>query len=603
MSGRLPRAYISGNSVREERLADNFDVSVLFGEYRDEAQTQLELLDAALLRIEREGSLDEEERDELLRALHTLKGNSGMVGLTEIRDYVHALESVFKSPPQRWPQPALDRLFEGAAALRRATEQVGTEDQQPAAARLAALAPPAVPETVEPDAALPAAPPAPPAPSATPSDETESTRAAPDREPSESEPSAPEPSAPTGAGEVLRVPFFKLDALLNQVTELMAVGSTLRDLAAMHREALDAAELRRPLIDQLEALGRTTTGLRNTAMELRLVPVRVVFGRFPSLARDLAREQEKRVRVILEGEDTELDKSTVDVLGEPLLHLVRNAVDHGIGTPEERAARGKPEEGTLVLRALQTGDQVRIEVEDDGRGLDRERIGERAREAGLIDGDAELSPEEVAMLIFRPGFSTREEASTVSGRGIGLDVVQRKVNDLGGRIEVEDAPSGGTRFILRLPLTLAILPVLLFESAGQTLAIAATEVEETTRDWLHEWVGKTEVVRHRDELIPLARPAALFGWQDGTGKGDSVPDEPEGFLVVVRRGERAAAIMADRLLAQREVVVKALPEYLGQPKGVSGATVAPDGRVVLLLDAGEMLELNLESHRRKRFGR
>jgi two-component system, chemotaxis family, sensor kinase CheA len=298
--------------------------------------------------------------------------------------------------------------------------------------------------------------------------------------------------------------------------------------------------------------------------------------------------------VVLEGEDTELDKSTVDVLAEPLLHLVRNAVDHGIATPEERERLGKPPVGTITLRARQRGDTVEIEVEDDGAGLDLERILARARASGLVGADERPDHAEITDLIFRPGFSTRSEADEVSGRGIGMDVVATTVARLRGQMTVRAEPGEGTRFVMELPLTLAVLPVLLFEAAGEMMALPTADVEETRRVYAVRRVAGAEVIAHDDMQIPLARPAALFGWDAG-GEG---PPSPPPYAVVVRRGARVVAVAADRLIEQREVVVKALPRFLGPLRGVSGASIAPDGRVVLLLDAGNVITLNLDSHRR-----
>jgi two-component system, chemotaxis family, sensor kinase CheA len=558
-------------------MSESFDLSGLIEEFQDEARSQLDRLDAALLRLEREGSIGEEEHGALLRGLHTLKGNAGMLGYLALRDYVHAVESVFRSESHRWPQQLLDVLFEGAAAVRQAIDRVGSEEEASALARLEGLPRP------DPNAAVPEEP--------MPEPELGSRSAG-------GEAVAPTDADPSGAAEegtsTLRVPFAKLDVLVNRVSELFRLHESLTELLRENRDELESIGLRRPLLNRLETLEQLSEGVRDAAMDLRLVPIRRVFSRFPSLVRELAREQGKRVRVELEGEDTELDKSTIDALGAPLLHLVRNAVDHGIRRPEERQAAGKPAEGTIALRARHAGDSVRVEVQDDGPGLDRGKIVQRAREAGLLGPHEEPEDAEVADLILRPGFSTRSHADTVSGRGIGLNVVAQTAARLRGSLEVTGGPDGdGTRFVLHLPLTLAVVPSLVFESDGEVLALAATDVEETIRPEGRPRVADAEVVEYLDELIPIARPARLFGWmRPGTDSG--LPR----FVVIVRRGPRSAAVAADRLLEQRDVVVKALPRYLDQSRGVSGASIAPDGRVVLVLDAGGIIDLNLEAHRR-----
>jgi two-component system chemotaxis sensor kinase CheA len=330
-------------------------------------------------------------------------------------------------------------------------------------------------------------------------------------------------------------------------------------------------------------------------MEIRLVPVQRAFSRFPSLARDLAREQGKRVRVVLEGGEVELDKSMVDALADPLLHLVRNAVDHGIAPPAEREASGRPPTGTIVLRAAREGDRVRIEVADDGAGLDREALRRTARSLGIVGEQESLTPAETAELIFRPGFSTRSRSDTVSGRGIGLDAVKQRVTALRGTLTVDSPPNGGTRFVLGFPLTLAILPALIFEAEGEMFALPAVSVERTLRGAKPEAAGAAEVLRDNGELIPVSRAERVFGWSGPSAPGGGAP-----FAVVIRSGARRAALLASRLVDQRDLVVRALPRFLRRVPAVSGASVAPDGRVILLLDPAGLLELNLDLHQREK---
>jgi two-component system chemotaxis sensor kinase CheA len=557
---------------REGALSEPFDLSELLEDFRDEARDPIARLDAVLAGWERGEAVPEPDRAPLLRGLHTLKGNAGMLGLRPIQDWVHSVESVLKRSASP-PSPAMLRaLFGGATALRRAVDRAGTPEQEDAFAALTPL-------REEPESA------APPAEAPAPGDERE---APPPEAASPAEPAAPgEVRAEDLRDDVVRIPFRTLDVLLDEVGRVASEVAALDEWLEAHRRELPAG-VRRPLLDRLEALAAAADASVRTATELRMVPVGRVLARFPALVRDLAREQEKRVQVTLEGEDTQLDKSTADALAEPLLHLVRNAVDHGIETPAEREAAGKAPEATIRLRAAQEGDRVRIEVEDDGRGLDRAGIAARAREEGIVpagggDGGG------VEDLIFRPGFSTRREASAVSGRGIGLDAVRGAVSRLRGSVEVGPGEEGGTRFVLRLPLTVALVPALFFEAAGERLAVPSADVEETLRGVEVERVGAAEVVRIRGEMLPLARPGRIFGW----GGGEGVPR----FLVVVRSGTRGVALAADRLLDQRPATVRALPAALGSPRGVSGAAVAPDGRVVLVVDAAAVVELNVDLYR------
>jgi two-component system chemotaxis sensor kinase CheA len=591
-------------------LSDLLDLSELFGDFRDEGRAQLACLDEALQSLESGTAPAEDARAELLRSLHTLKGNAAMLGLRPMQELVHGVEDGFKrsTSPAALPLAALQRA---ASALRGALEAAGSPAQD------AALAPlPALRAALADALAAPEPPPAVPSrqadadagtnggrdvqeaesvPSA--ADRPEEAAAAPvERRVARGEPASPPSAAPAGAGrseagvreETLRIPFGRVDPLLSQVDDLARAVEALRVWAAERAEVLQAAGVRRGLAEQVETLNGIASTVRRSATALRLVPVERVFSRFPPLAADLARERGKRLRVELHGEGTELDKATADALLDPLLHLVRNAVDHGVETPDERRAAGKPETAVVRLSAAQEGDRVRIEVEDDGRGLDRAGIERRAREVGLLAPADEPGEEEVDELLFRPGFSTRAEVDEVSGRGVGLDVVRAAVSRLRGQVRVEDGDEGGTRFVLHLPLTVAMVPVLFFQAAGETLAIPALDVDATVRAGVPGRVGPAETVDVGDEAVPLIRVDRVFGW-------DPAPDPR--YVLVLRRGTRAAALGADRLLAQDAATVRALPAALGSPPGVSGAVVDARGRVVLLLDPEQMLELNVDLYR------
>jgi len=582
-------------------MSESFDLTELFTDFRDEGREQLAALDEALLRLEREGDVPAEERAALLRALHTLKGNAGMLGLRALQERVHALESVFKAGALPHAAADLDLLHAAATLLRRAVERAGTPAQDDALAALegirlpvpgAAPAPSAPATSAAPEPVAPADAPPPAVPStATPAGaETPATGAEQATSPGSPPPAADEAlDAETLRDEVLRIPFTRLDALLHRVGELQSAVAALAGWAAENRAALDAAGLRRTLAERLDPLDAAADTVRRTAARLRTVTLSRLLGRFPALAAELARAQGKRVRVELEGEDTELDKSTVDALAEPLLHLVRNAVDHGVETPERRAAAGKDPEALLRLSATQEGDLVRIEVEDDGAGLDVAAIAGRARSLGWVAAGAEVDAREAGEMIFAPGFSTRAEATELSGRGVGLDVVRTTVGRLRGSVAAEPGENGGTRFVLRLPLTVALVPALFFERGGEVLALAASDVEQVMRVGTLARVGAAEVMEVEGEALPVIRLDRVFGWPEAGGPG--------AVAVVVRRGERGAAILADRLLDQRPATLRPLPEALGAPAGVSGATVTVDGRAVLLLDAGGMMDLNVAFYR------
>ena len=524
-------------------MNESFDLGSLVGEFREEARDQLDRVEARLLDLEREGTLEDEARTGLLRTLHTLKGNAGMLGLSAIRDFVHALENVLKADAVEWSEPLVERLFEGEQALRAAVESAGGDRQSEVFRELTA----ARHRLVELDPGMDT----------------------PDESVDEEEDDVVEAPA---AGDLVRVPFAKLDTLLAEVGDLLGEAAGL-ELEAGHGENLVIRDL-------AETIRRRADGLRDSVMSLRLVPLNRVVGRFHALVRRLAGQQGKEARLVVEGEGTEVDKSTADALAEPLLHLVRNAIDHGIQGPEEREAAGKPRHGTIRIRAVQSGDRVRIAVEDDGAGLDRAAIRRRAEELDLMDGATD-GQTEVDQLIFEPGFSTRTDVSTVSGRGVGLDVVSQSVRELRGELSVERAEGGGTRFVLSLPLTVAIVPSLVFEAGGETLALPATYVSRTMKVTGTERLGAVEVVRSEDGLYPVADADRLFDWP-AAERGE--------FGVLVEREGKGAVLTAQRLVDQRDLVVKAMPPYGRRPPLVSGGSVLPGGRVILVLDPAELLQ-------------
>jgi len=298
------------------------------------------------------------------------------------------------------------------------------------------------------------------------------------------------------------------------------------------------------------------------------------------MVRDIAEAGGKRVVLEVSGEDTELDKTVIDELGEPLLHMIRNAVDHGIEVPEERTAEGKSAVGTIRLSAVQESNYVIIKVGDDGRGIDMERVRAKAISQGLLGDEEVVDEEALSGMIFRPGFSTRDESTEISGRGIGLDVVSRNITRLNGQVTVESVPGRGSEFTIKLPLSLAIIPALMAEVGAEVYAIPMNAVEETLRARVgdvHEVNGR-EVVRLRESVIPVVRLRDFFGINGG------VPVEERFYLVVVGRGEKRIGLAVDRLRGQQEIVIKAMDETFGRSRGVAGASILGDGRIVLIID-------------------
>lgn len=406
---------------------------------------------------------------------------------------------------------------------------------------------------------------------------------------------APATSAATGGAipgggghqvirQTVRVEIGKLDMLMNLVGELVINRSRLAQIASSER--LPALQ------ETIEELARVTFDLQNVVMKARMVPIEHVFSRFPRMVRDLATNLGKEVEFIIEGGDTELDRTVVDEIGDPLLHLLRNAVDHGIETPEERIAAGKPRKSRLRLSARHEGNQVLVELADDGRGIDLEKVRRRAVERGLVSvaDAASLSEHEIIDFLFLNGFSTADKVSDLSGRGVGLDVVRNKIGSLNGSVEVGTRKGEGTVFTIKLPLTLAIIQALLVGLGEKEIyALPLENIEEIVK--VPEGGIKTirgkEHILFRDQVVPVLRLGQLFatpGWEGGIARRN---------VVVVKSGRRRIGLLVDRLIGQQEIVIKPLDGLLAGVPGFAGATILGDGTVALILDV-----LNLEGESR-----
>ena len=551
--------------------------------YLEDARSHLEALDHCLLALEREG-LDSAVLAAVVGPLHTLKGNSGMMGFSAIKEYVHRLEDVFGQIADgglTLTPAAFDQLFAGASALRDAVERAcarrgEARDLGPEKAVLDNLLRQADGSAPPRPAVAGGGAPAPAAALAAPA-----AKAA--------------PAAPRGVdahyvatrSSTVRVDFSQLDHLLNLVGELIVSRTKLLQIGKELAETVTGRGAARELMAAVHHVGGVSALLQETVMDIRMLPVRHVFERFPRLVRDLAHEQGKEIELILEGETTRVDKAIIDEIGEPLVHLIRNSVDHGIEDPETRVARGKTRTGTVLLSAAQESNQVVITIMDDGAGIDAARVYRKAVERGILKGDEALSEREAVQLVFAQGFSTREAVTDLSGRGVGLDVVLKSIERLNGLIEVETVPGVGTKFIIQLPLTLAIISVLMVEVAGCTYAVPLSSVVETVRldaGELHR-INNRETLRIRERLIPVLRLAALFDLQAAER------EDARRYVVIIGRGDKRVGIVVDGLKGQQEVVIKALdPAVTGEPPIVAGATIMGDGRVVLILDVAALFE-------------
>lgn len=379
----------------------------------------------------------------------------------------------------------------------------------------------------------------------------------------------------------IRVSIEKLDELINTVGELVITQSMLSQLAtALADQASDDFR------NGLAQLERQMRALQESVMRVRMLPISVVFNRFPRMVRDLGMQLSKEVELRLTGEQTELDKTVLEKIGDPLVHLVRNSIDHGIEDPETRIAAGKPRGGSIHLNAYHKGGNITVEISDDGAGLDRTRLLAKARERGLIGPDEEPSDERVYNLIFHPGFSTAAEVSDVSGRGVGMDVVRRNIAELGGSVQIFSTPGEGSMVRIRLPLTLAILDGQLVRIGREVYVIPLVSIVETIqirRDQVSSIAGGTELLRLRDEYLPIIRLYDLFGVEPDSR------DLFDGLLTIVEADGRRAGILADELLAQQQVVIKSLEANFRQLPGLSGATMLGDGHVALILDVPGLL--------------
>lgn len=373
--------------------------------------------------------------------------------------------------------------------------------------------------------------------------------------------------------QTVRVDIDRLDNLMNLVGELVMHKGRLGQIASNRRIV--------ELNETIEQIDRISTDLQSVVMKVRMVPIEQVFNRFPRMVRDLAKELNKEIEFIMEGKETELDRTVIDEIGDPLIHLLRNAIDHGLESPSVRTQKGKPRIGTIILRARHEGNSVFIEVEDDGAGIQIERVKNKAVAKGIITAKEaeEMTAEQAVDLLFSPGFSTAENITDVSGRGVGLDVVKSKIESLNGEIQVDSKPGQGTKFVVKLPLTLAIIQALMVAVRDEIYAIPLSTVNETTMLSSEDirLIQNQEVIVLRGNVLPLYRLDSLL-----EVPGETVSDES--YVVVVYKGNKQIGLVVDRLIGQQEIVIKSLGKVLAGTPGIAGAIVAGDGNVRLILD-------------------
>ncbi|MEY4071188.1 MAG: hypothetical protein RL721_1802 [Candidatus Eisenbacteria bacterium] len=589
-------------------------------EFRDmffeEAGENLQTLETGLLRLESAGD-DDELLNGVFRAAHSIKGGAASFGLTDVSSFAHVMEGLLDQI-RRHERKTTSAI---ASLLLRATDMLSGLMNS---ARLNEELPPgvdAMKAELEHARSQPfdgtAAPEAAAEPSPEPI-ESEVVSEEPSTEPQTDDAPAPPPSSSGSPGYAelwsangpdtvvpgsvrpgqeprrrstdadtnasIRVSVRKVDTLVDLVGELVISQSIVTQIA----QAFTPEKLTQ-LHEALADVERNTRELQERVMRMRMVPVASVFQRFTRVVRDLATTCGKRVKLVTVGEDTEIDKGMIELLGDPLTHLVRNAVDHGLETEADRIAAGKPAEGTVSLVARTEGGSVTIDVCDDGKGLDRERIRRKAIERGLLRAEDNPSEEQLLGMIFMPGFSTAAAVTDVSGRGVGLDVVKRNVEKLNGTLQVESEPGKGSVMRIRLPLTLAILDGLVLSVGAHPFVVPLAGIEESLRptsECVHEVLGKGEVVIVRGESIPMLRTSELLGLQTRLTRST------EGLVVIAIHQGKRYALLVEEVLGQQQVVIKNLDANYRRIEGTMGATIMGDGRVALILDVAGLARLH-----------
>ena len=577
----------------------------LLNEFINESQEHLNNVEQGVLTLE-ENPADADTLNSIFRAFHTFKGGSGFLNLTPIQTLAHELESLLDLARQHKLEltpPVINLILEGGDTLKQFVVEIAAQlsGQKPAgaivvptlrllasiravlgakpdaAAAPASRAPFVLPRPAVTDPALASDPATPvagaaleaPAPAGTPPRVAETAG-----------------TAKHGAvGTAVKVDTAKLDSLVDLVGEMVIAQSLVvqsRDVTALHSEQLTR---------DLAHLGRISKELQRTAMSLRMVPVRSTFQKMKRLVHDITGKLGKHVELITEGEDTELDRTIVEEVSDPLIHMIRNSVDHGIEKPEIRAQRGKPEAGTIWLKAYHQGGNIVIEITDDGNGLDRERILAKAIEKGMIQPGEQLPDSEVFNLVLAPGFSTAEKVTDLSGRGVGMDVVRRNIEKLRGKIEIQSTPARGSTFRIFLPLTMAIIDGLIVGVGEQRYIIPTLSVCESFRPaagTITTVNGQGEMMEVRGRLRPLLRLSEQLGIRPTSN------DPTESIVIVVESGTGVRCVMVDQLIGKQEVVIKSLGETFRKNRHVAGAAILGDGRVGLILDPQALVYLEAQ---------
>ena len=564
---------------------DNNEIEELIGDFLVETSEIVDSLDHDLVELEhRQNDLD--LLNKIFRGAHTMKGSSSFLGFNKLALLTHNAEEVLnklRKGDMVVTQLVMDVLLEFVDSTKELIGEIQSgEDKVNIDATVQRLkdinlggdtsSVSARPPEVAPAAGSAPAAPAPaaaPTPAAAPVTNTQKQGAIPQQE------------------QTIRVDVSRLDALLNLVGELVLSRNRLSQLSNDLDSKFENEYLIEQLLETTSQIGMNTTELQLAVMKTRMIPIGKVFSKFPRMVRDLSRDSGKDIELVITGEETELDKSVVEEIGDPLIHLIRNSCDHGCETPEARIAKGKPGKGTVELKAYHEGNHIVIEIKDDGAGMDPDKLKRKAIEKGIMTQDEalNLTDEQAYAIIFRPGFSTTEKVTNISGRGVGMDVVRTNVEKLNGIITIKSEIDHGSTFYLKLPLTLAIIQALLVEVSEEVFAIPLASVVETVRvsiDEVHSFEGR-EVLKLRDRVLSLVRIDRTFGLEE--------VDSNEVYVVIVGLAEKQLGFIVDNLIGQEEIVIKSLGEYITGNSGIAGATITGDGRVRLIIDVAGTMEL------------
>ena len=568
----------------EEVMHDYLEDPELVRDFLQESEEHLQSVEQHIIVWEDEPD-NPEHVDTIFRGFHTIKGVAGFLNLTDIQDLAHDFENLLdevRGGRLELSKELIDLILVGIDSLRQMMEALdnslsedehiphevdvdtlvkkvrGFQDHQGDRDREGAD------ETVS-DAA-------------TGKEENAAGDSKAESGPSSADKSAKR-KASTGA---IRVETEKMDHLIDMVGELVIT----QNMVAQNRMVREATDKR--LLSDIAQLKRITSTLQNISMSLRMIPIKATFRKMKRIVRDLSRKSGKQIRLELQGEQTEIDRNMVEELYDPLVHMIRNSCDHGVEPPEERKSAGKPETGTITLNAYHQGGNVVIVVSDDGRGLSKDAIVQKAQERGLVTPDEEFTEKQAFDLLFRAGFSTAQQVTDVSGRGVGMDVVKRTIEKMRGQIDIESTQGEGTTFYINLPLTLAIIDGVIVRVGKERYVVPTLSIEQSVQPGEADYnyiAGKGETIKVRDQIFPLVRLHQLFDVET------EVTDPWEGIVVLVDAGEERVGLLVDNLVDKQEVVIKSMGERLRSLPGISGGAILGDGTVGLILDISSLLSI------------